>query len=111
MASAVSLEYLTSIQGQPNGLATLDGTGKIPTAQLPATAIEVYLGVFANVSALTTAYPTAAQGNYAFVTGTGYYYWNAQLATPAWVSQSITATAYNALTTAGKTGVQYIIVP
>jgi hypothetical protein len=36
---AVSLGYLTGQKGIANGIASLDGTGKIPTSELPATAI------------------------------------------------------------------------
>jgi hypothetical protein len=36
---AVSLGYLAGQKGAANGIASLDGTGKIPTSELPATAI------------------------------------------------------------------------
>ena len=36
---AVTLKYLTDQKAAVNGIASLDGSGKIPTAQLPATAI------------------------------------------------------------------------
>lgn len=112
MASAVSLEYLQSIKGQPNGLASLDGTGKIPASQLPASSVEVYLGEYATDTALITAYPVAMLANYAYVDSTSsYWYWNKGLATPAWVNQQITATAYLALTAQAKASVPYVIVP
>ena len=109
--STVSFEYLQSIQGVANGLATLGADGTVPVSQLPDGLLNNYKGEFADADALTAAYPTASQGSYAFVTASGYYCWNAQLATPAWVSQSITATDYLSLTTEAKTGVNYIIVP
>lgn len=112
MASAVSLEYLNSQKGVPNGLASLDGTGKIPVSQLPAGSVETYKGEFATEAALTAAFPTGATADYAYVTGTNsFWYWNSGLATAAWVNQEITATAYTALTAAAKARVPYIIVP
>jgi len=36
---AVTLNYITTQKGANNGIATLDGSGKIPSGQLPATAI------------------------------------------------------------------------
>ena len=112
MASAVSLEYLTSIEGQANGIATLDGTGKIPASQLPPSSVETYKGEFATSAALISAYPTGATADYAYVTATSsYWYWNSGLTTPAWVDQQITATAYFALAAAAKARVPYIIVP
>lgn len=45
----VSGDYIPLNQkGQPNGVATLDVTGKIPTAQLPSVAIANYLGAADN---------------------------------------------------------------
>lgn len=110
MASSVSLEYLTSQKGATNGIASLDGTGKIPSAQLPNTAIETFKGTFATNTALTTAHSTGETGDYAYVTSTlSYWYWNAGLTTPAWANQETSATAYLALTANAKAGVQYII--
>jgi hypothetical protein len=41
---AVTLNYITTQKGANNGIASLDGTGKLPTNQLPALAIsEVYV--------------------------------------------------------------------
>jgi hypothetical protein len=37
---AVTLNYITNQKGAVNGIATLDGTGKIPTSELPALAIS-----------------------------------------------------------------------
>lgn len=111
MPSAISLEYLTNISGANNGLATLDSSGKVPNTQLPLP-VQVFKGTYATLVALQTAYATAQTGCYAYVTETnGYYYWNSSLSTPAWTSQTITATAYNALTSAQKGEVPYIIIP
>lgn len=38
--------------GQPNGVATLDGTGKLDTTQLPDLAVSDYLGAVANQTAM-----------------------------------------------------------
>lgn len=112
MASAISLEYLQSIRGQANGLATLDAGGKLPVSQLPDSAIETYKGEYADQAALTAAYPTAILADYAYVTSTlSFWYWNARLAAPAWVNQQITAADYTALSAAEKSVVPYIIVP
>ena len=112
MASAVSLEYLTSLEGAPNGLATLDGSGKIPVSQLPPTAVETYKGQFATSAALIAAYPSGSIADYAYVTATNsYWYFNSALATPAWVDEHITAAAYTALSAAAKGAVPYNIVP
>lgn len=112
MSSAISYEYLVSIEGAPNGLATLDGSGYVPASQLPPSAIETYKGVFANETALTTAYPTGSTADYAFVTADlAYFYWNDALVTPAWVNQNITVSNYTALTDAQKAQVPYVIIP
>lgn len=72
----------------------------------------VYKGEFATSAALSTAYPTADLADYAYVTATSsYWYWNAALATPAWVNQQITETAYNALSAAEQAAVPYIVMP
>lgn len=112
MASAVSLEYLNSQKGVANGIASLDGTGKIPIGQLPSGAVETYKGEFATSALLIAAFPTGSTADYSYVTGTSsYWYWNSGLTVPAWVNQEITATAYLALTAAAKARVPYIIVP
>jgi len=112
MSSAISLEYLNSIEGVANGLATLDGTGKVPIAQIPGGAIETYKGEFADTTALTTAYPTGNLADYAYVTADlAFYYWNSKLGTPAWVNQNITATNYALLSASEKSAVPYIIIP
>lgn len=112
MASATSLEYLQSIEGVANGLATLDGSGTVPLSQLPASVINVYLGEYATEAALIAAYPTAALANYAFVTDTlSYWYWNRELTPAAWVNQQISAVDYEALTAAQQGVVPYIISP
>lgn len=110
MASAISYELFVAKQGVANGLATLDSTAKIPIAQLPDEAVETYKGEYATSAALVAAYPTGALADYAYVTGTSsYWYWNAALGTPAWVNQSITATAYDALSVAERAAVPYIV--
>lgn len=112
MSSAISYEYLNSIEGVANGLATLDGTGKVPLAQLPGGAIETYKGEYATSALLITAYPTGILADYAYVTATSsYWYWNRALGIPSWVNQEITITAYNLLSLAEKSAVPYIIVP
>ena len=41
---AVTLNYITTAKGAVNGIASLDGAGKIPSGQLPATAIaEIFV--------------------------------------------------------------------
>jgi len=112
MASSVSLEYLLSIEGVADGLATLDWTGLIPVAQIPPSALDVFKGEYATDTALEAAFPTASIAQYAYVDSTNsYWYWNPQLTTPAWVNQQITATAYQALTPAVQSVVPYIIIP
>lgn len=111
MASAISLEYLNSIEGVANGVATLDGTGKVPASQLPSTAFETYKGDFATSAALIAAFPTAALADYAYVDATlSYWYWNKALDTPEWVNQQISAVNYSALSAEEKAAVPYIIV-
>lgn len=110
MASAISLEYLQSIESQPGGLATLDSAGTIPENQLPVSALSQFKGEFADEAALIAAHPTATLGSYAYVEDTNTnWYWNRALSTPAWVNQEITAAAYIALSAAEKAAVPYII--
>lgn len=112
MASSVSYELFQSKQGVANGLATLDGTGKVPVSQLPASAIETYKGQYLTSVTLIIAYPVAALADYAYVTATSsYWYWNAALLIPAWVNQEITVAAYNLLSAAEKAAVPYIVEP
>ena len=112
MSSAISLEYLNSIEGVANGLATLDGTGKVPIAQLPGGAIETYKGEYETLLALETEYPTANLADYAYVTADlAFYYWNSKMATPSWVNQNITVINYNLLSASEKSAVPYIIIP
>lgn len=111
MASSVSLELLNAKSGAANGLATLDGTGKVPVTQLPAAAIETYKGEYATSVLLIAAFPTGLLADYAYVTATlSYWYWNAALGTPAWVNQQITEAAYLLLSAAEQAAVPYIIV-
>lgn len=112
MASSISYEYLQSKLAAANGIATLDAGGKLPVSQLPTAAVETYKGEYATSAALITAHPTGALADYAYVTATlSYWYWNAALATPAWVNQQITEAAYNALSAAEQAAVPYIIEP
>lgn len=112
MASAISYEFLQNKLGAANGIATLDGTGKIPVSQLPIEAVETYKGEFATSAALVAAHPTGDLADYAYVTATNsYWYWNEALAIPAWVNQQITEAAYNALSAAEQYAVPYIIEP
>ncbi|MDD2505613.1 MAG: hypothetical protein PHF21_05045 [Bacilli bacterium] len=112
MASSVSYELLQAKQGAINGIATLDGTGKVPVAQLPASAIETYKGKYATSVALIAAHATGVLADYAYVTETtSYWYWNEELeAGEAWVNQQITEAAYALLTAAEKAAVPYIVV-
>jgi len=112
MASSISLEYLLSIEGVANGLATLDSSGLIPAAQIPPAAMDVFKGEYATESDLTTAFPTGSIAQYAYVDATSsFWYWNGKLATPAWVNQLVTSTDYLALTAAQQSVVPYIIIP
>lgn len=111
MASALSYELFVAKQGVASGLATLDTNVKIPVAQLPDIALSPYKGEYATSTDLTTAYPTGELAYYAYVTAnTSYWYWNAELAVPAWVNQQITEAAYAALSTAEKAAVPYIVI-
>jgi len=112
MASAVSYEYLDSIQGAANGIPTLDSGGKIPVGQLPPSAVSHFKGQFTTEAALIVAYPVAVLADYAFVTDTAsFWYWNAGLTVPAWVNQEIEEDDYLLLTSAEKAMVPYLIVP
>jgi len=112
MASAVSYEYLKSIQGAPNGIPNLDGGGQVPASQLPPSAVSPFKGQFADETALTTAYPTAGIADYAYVNDTtSFWYWNAGLTTPAWVNQEIAEADYLLLSDSAKAMVPYIVVP
>jgi len=109
MASAVSYELFVAKQGVANGIATLDGTGKLPVSQLPVEAVETYKGEFATSAALPA---TGVLADYAYVTATStYWYWNAALLpTAAWVNQQIAEASYLALTAPEIAGVPYIVV-
>lgn len=110
MASALSYELFTSKLGVANGVATLDGSGLVPVSQLPPSAIETFKGEYATSAALIAAYPVGAVAFYAYVTDTlSYWYWNANLAVPAWVNQQISEVAYLLLTATEKAGVPYIV--
>ena len=118
MASALSLEYLQSIEGVANGLATLDSTGAVPLTQLPSSVIGLFKGQFADETSLETAFPTATIADFAFVTATNsFWYWNAGLSStdtpnaPAWVNQEITDANYLLLSSTAQAMVPYIIIP
>ncbi|MCL2397713.1 MAG: hypothetical protein FWC93_06560 [Defluviitaleaceae bacterium] len=112
MASALSYEFLKSIQGAPNGIPTLDGDGNIPEAQLPPSVVSPFKGEFADEAELILAYPTANLADYAYVDDTNsFWYWNAGMTTSQWVNQEIAEVDYLLLTPAGKSMVPYLIVP
>ncbi|MDD2376688.1 MAG: hypothetical protein PHD15_04740 [Clostridia bacterium] len=112
MASSISYELFQAKQGVANGLATLDGSGKVLVSQLPPQAVETYKGVYATSAALILAHASALLGDYAYVTETtSYWYWNDELAVPAWVNQQITEAAYNLLSAAEQAAVPYIVEP
>lgn len=69
VASAIKMRIASSEKGAVNGVATLDGTGKVPTSQLPAAILgaAAYQGVW-DASTNTPTIPTASAGN------KGYYY-------------------------------------
>jgi len=116
-ASAVSHEYLKSIQGVPNGIPNLDDNGEIPPVQLPDI-VTLFKGQFADEAALRTAFPTASIANYAFVDDTAsFWYWNPELLDssddpdPDWVNQEISEEDYLALTMLQKSVVPYLVIP
>ena len=115
MASAISLEYLQSIQSQPGGLATLTPSGDtypgtVPENQLPPNAKSPFKGSFADSANLETAYPTGSMADFAYVTADlAFYYWDDISA--SWVNQNITASAYAALSASEKSVVPWIIIP
>jgi len=112
MASAVSYEYLKSIQGVPNGIPTLDGSGNIPEAQLPPSATSPFKGQFADETELIDEYPTAGIADFAFVDDTAsFWYWNAGLTVPAWTNQEIEETDYLLLSNLAKSMVPYLVLP
>ena len=112
MASAVSYEYLKSIQGAPNGIPTLDSGGEIPVAQLPSSVMSPFKGEFADEEELVLDYPTAELADYAYVDDTSsFWYWNPGLSVPAWVNQEIAEADYLLLTPAEMSMVPYIVVP
>ena len=111
MASSISYEYLVSIEGVANGLATLDNSGKVLTSQLPPEAIETFKGTYATSAALIAAHATGSLGDYAYVTETSsYWYWNSGRDPAAWVNQQITAAAYALLSPEAQAAVPYIII-
>ena len=118
MASSISLEYLQSLQGAANGLASLDSTGAVPLSQLPSSVMGLFKGEFADETALEAAFPTATIADFAYVTSTNsFWYWNAGLMStdspdvPSWVNQEIIDTDYLALSATAQAMVPYIIIP
>jgi len=112
VASAVSYEYLKSIQGAPNGIPTLDGDGNIPEAQLPSSVVSPFKGQFADEADLLDDYPVAGVADYAYLDDTlSFWYWNAGLVVPAWVNQEIEEADYLLLTNLAKSMVPYLIIP
>lgn len=70
-------------KGQANGYAGLDGSGKVPMDQMPDI-VNKNKGFFATETALTTAHPSAADGDYAVVGATDTtWLWDGD--TNAWV--------------------------
>lgn len=134
MPNAITYEYLKSIEGvanglatldtntqvptselpvgQPNGVASLDDDGKVPLSQLPPiSSMSNFKGTFADETVLATDFPVGVTGDYAYVTSTlSYWYWNNELVTPSWVNQEITLTDYNLLSAEQKGQVPYILV-
>jgi hypothetical protein len=111
MASALSYEYYVSKLGVASGVATLDSSGYIPVGQLPPSAVETYKGQYADYAAIVADYPSASLADYAYNDDTtSYWYWNANLATPAWVNQQIAEADYLLLTASEIAGVPYIVV-
>ena len=111
MASAISLEYLKSIQGTPNGIPNLNENCKIPISQLPPEVNCVFKGQFADEEELKIKYPTAKIADYAFIDETtSFWYWNAGLTVPAWVNQKIEEAEYLNLSEIERSIVPYIII-
>ncbi|HOO22062.1 MAG TPA: hypothetical protein PKY53_00055 [Clostridia bacterium] len=111
MPSAVSYELLKAKMGAANGIATLDSGGRVPVNQLPQGVFGPYRGQYPTVNALTSAFPTGAIADYAYVTGTNsFWYWNAGLVIPAWVNQLISEADYLNLTPAARAAVPYIVI-
>ena len=69
VASTIKLRIAATEKGAVNGVATLDSTGKVPSAQLPASILGAvnYQGVW-NASTNTPTIPAASSSN------KGYYY-------------------------------------
>lgn len=69
-----------------------------------------YKGRFGTSAELQAKYLTATVADYAYVNNTSsFWYWNAGLATPAWVNQEITEAAYLALSASERMAVPYIV--
>lgn len=103
-------QRLNDSRGLPYGIATLDANGQLSTAQRPPGGSSPYKGEYPTEAALSVAYPTANQADYAFVEATGtFWYWNAVLG--QWVNQEITAADYMALDVGARGAVPYVIVP
>ena len=112
MANAISYEFLMSLKGIAGGFAPLGTDLIIPSQFLPPGAVNNFKGNFSTETDLATEYPTGSIGDYAYVTSTGsYWYWNASLATPAWVNEEITENDYLVLTSVEQSAIPYLIVP
>lgn len=69
-----------------------------------------YKGQYVDSTTLKSAYSNASLGHYAYVTGTGsYWYWNSAPTKLTWVNQQISEAAYTALTITEKAAVPYIV--
>lgn len=109
MPNAISYEYLKSIKGTRNGLATLNSNGIVPRSQLPPDSRNPFRGTFATSNDLPQK--SLFAGSYAYVTGTqSFWYYNWLLDSPQWVNQNITATAYLALSEVDRSVIPYIII-
>lgn len=91
-------------KGAASGYAGLDGAGKVPMAQLPDI-VNKNKGFFATAAALSTAFPTATDGDYAVVGATDTV-WLWDSGTTAWVEtdKKGTVTSVN-----GSTGA--VVIP
>lgn len=70
-------------KGTVNGYAALDGTGKVPMAQLPDV-LNKNKGWYSTSAALITAFPSASSGDYAIVGATDtVWIWDTD-GTPSW---------------------------
>lgn len=97
--SLVTDKQSLSQKGVANGYAGLDSGGRVPMAQLPAI-IDKNKGFFATSAALTSAFPSASDGDYAIVGATDTV-WSWDNGTGGWVDGD---TKGAVTSVAGKTG-------